>query len=174
MRERTRRSVDAILGQVGGAIATFVAQPVVRLVLYVITGYVVVVWLATALWAFVDMRRRTVSPIWPYATAAVVVVASPLLFPLAVLVHVVIRPRTTVAERRVAALRDAALGADLDQPRCPACNALTDPDWLVCPRCRTALAHRCERCGHAVAIGWDACGWCGVAYAVPAGVLVEH
>jgi hypothetical protein len=166
--------VDAILGQLGDAVASFFGQPALRFVALVVVGYAVIVWLATALWAFVDMRRRTMSPIWPYATAAVIVVASPLLFPLAVLLHVVIRPRTTVAERRVAALRDAVLDADVAGPRCLACGLLTDPDWLVCPRCRTALAHRCERCGHAVAIGWDACGWCGIAYTVPAGIRAEQ
>ena len=166
--------MDAILGQVGDAIAGFFGQPVVRMLFLVIAGYVVIVWLATALWTFVDMRRRTMSPIWPYAIAAVVVVASPILFPLAVLLHVVIRPGTTVAERRVAALRDAALGVDLDQPRCPVCARPTDEEWLICPRCRTALAHRCEQCGHAVALGWDACGWCGAGFGAPAGIIARR
>jgi hypothetical protein len=163
--------LDAILGQLDQAIAAFFGQPAVRLLVVVAVGYVVIVWLATALWAFVDMRRRTMSPIWPYAIAAVVVVASPLLFPLAVLLHVIVRPSTTVAERRIAGLRDAALGVELDKPRCPVCHRATDDEWLVCPNCRAALAHRCERCGHVVGAGWDACGWCGAALNAPAGAI---
>ena len=153
--------MDALLGQFGQAIGDFFGQPTVRLVLAVVGGYVVVVWLATALWAFVDMRRRATNMIWPYATAAAVVLASPLLFPLAVLVHIIVRPRSTVAERRLSVLRDLALGADLERAICPVCRRGTEADWLLCPYCRTALGHLCSRCGQAVGIDWDACAWCG-------------
>jgi Double zinc ribbon len=163
--------MDALLGQFGQAIGDFFGQPTVRLVLLVAAGYLVMVWLATALWAFVDMRRRTANPIWSYAFAAAVVVASPLLFPFAVLLHVIVRPRSTVADRRISALRDAALDAEVERPICPVCRHLTDEDWLICPYCRTALGHLCDHCGHAVGIDWDACAWCGALFGPPAGVV---
>ena len=163
--------MDALLGQFGEAIGVFFAQPTVRLVLDMAIGYVVVVWLATALWAFVDMRRRTMNPIWPYATAAVVVLASPALFPLALLLHLIVRPRGTVAERRMSALRDAALDAEVDRSICPGCRRPVDEEWLICPRCRTALGHLCKRCGHAVGSDWDACAWCGALFVPPTGVV---
>lgn len=163
--------MDAILGQVADALEGLFGQPAVQLVLAVVVGYVVILWLATALWAFVDMRRRTVNVFAPYASAAAVIVASPLLFPLALLVHVVIRPAGTVADRRMGGLRDAALSFETERQTCPACSRPVGADWLLCPSCRTTLAHLCERCGHAVAADWDACAWCGASFAPPVGLV---
>ena len=163
--------MDAILGPVGDALDEVFGQPAVQLVLAVVAGYVVILWIATALWAFVDMRRRTVNVFAPYATAAAVIVASPLLFPLALLVHVVVRPAGTVADRRIGGLRDAALSFETERQTCPGCNKRVAADWLLCPSCRTTIAHRCEGCGHAVSAGWDACAWCGVSFAAPVGLV---
>lgn len=163
--------MDALLAQVGAAIGGLLGQPVVHLAFLVGAAYVVIVWLASAIWSFIDMRRRTANPIWPYATAGAVVLASPLLFPLALVVHRAVRPATTVADRRLGRLRDAALSAEVDQPRCPGCRRPIDPDWLVCPTCRTSLAHRCDGCGHGVGLDWDACAWCGSIFGPPAGVV---
>jgi len=167
-------ALDALLAQLGDAIAGIFGLPVVHLVLLVVMGYLVIVWLASALWAFVDMRRRTLNPIWPYATAGAVVLASPLLFPLALLVHVVVRPQATVADLRIERLRDAALLAELDQPRCHRCHRPTDAGWLVCPTCRVALAHQCDQCGQPAGLDWDACAWCGTPFGPPAGAVASR
>ena len=141
------------------------ADPTFGLVVRVAAAYWIVVWLAASLWAFVDLRRRTANPLLPYASAAAVVLASPLLFPFAVVVHRVVRPSATVAERRLSELRDAALIGDLDETRCPGCRMTTDEDWLICPSCRRPLGHRCEQCERTVRIYWDVCAWCGSALA---------
>jgi hypothetical protein len=159
------RAVDPIFKTIGDAIDGVLGDPAVGLVTRIAAAYIVFVWLATALWVFVDMRRRSVNPVLPYASAAVIMLASPVLFPFAVLVHRVIRPSATVADRRLADLRDAALSAELDQPHCPYCRALVDPDWLLCPTCRRPLGHRCGRCGRAAGLDWDVCAWCGEALA---------
>ena len=79
-RGGTADRMDALLNQLGqGGVA---AEPVVRVGLLVAFAYLVLLWLASALWAFVDMRRRTRSAAMPYATAGLVIVASPVLFPL--------------------------------------------------------------------------------------------
>jgi hypothetical protein len=74
-------------------------------------------------------------------TATVVVLSSPLLFPFALLLHVVVRPRIPIAERRLARLRESTLESDVDLPACPACHRPVDPTWLLCPQCRATLAH---------------------------------
>lgn len=157
--------MDAIFDSIGDAIGGFLGDPGVSLFLRIAAAYVVFVWLATALWVFVDMRRRSANPILAYASAAVVVLASPVLFPFAVLVHRVIRPSATVADRRMADLRDAVLAAEVDVPDCPDCRALVEPDWLLCPNCRQQLAHRCDRCGRTAGLDWDVCAWCGASLA---------
>jgi len=159
--------MDALLGQLGQAAGNLAAEPVVRIGLSVAVAYLVLLWLASALWAFVDMRRRTRSPVMPYATAGLVIVASPVLFPLALLLHVVVRPRVTVVDRQLERLRDSALEADVDVPVCPSCRRPITDDWLLCPSCRVTLAHRCEHCRRAVAAEWDACPWCGTSFEPP-------
>ena len=157
--------MDAILKSIGDAIGGVVSSPTVGLIVRIAAAYAIAVWLAAALWVFVDMRRRTANPMLPYAAAAVVVIASPVLFPFAVFVHRVIRPPSTVADRRLAQLRDAALGAELDLPRCPTCRVAVDEDWLICPACRRSLGHRCEHCQRTVGLDWDVCAWCGLSLA---------
>ncbi len=159
--------MDQLLQQIGDAFGGVAANPAVGLVGAVAVGYLVIVWLASALWAFVDMRRRTDNPFVPYATASVVILASPLLFPFALLLHMVVRPRTTVTEGRVSRLREAALEAEVDLPRCPNCRKPVEEDWLICPQCRSIIGHRCDHCGRSVGVDWDACAWCGVSFQPP-------
>jgi RNA polymerase subunit RPABC4/transcription elongation factor Spt4 len=169
-----RRALAALFDQLGQAVGAILAQPVVRILALIVSGYVVVVWLAVALWAFNDMRRRTVNLIWPYVSAGIVIVASPLLFPLALVVHKIVRPATTVAERRLSRLRDVALAVELDEPHCRLCGRPVDEAWLVCPSCRTQLGHLCDQCGRSVGLDWDACPWCGSLLAARAGLLAQR
>ncbi len=169
--EVVKRPMDQIFQQIGDAFGSVLTNPIVELFLTVAAGYVVILWLASALWAFVDMRRRTDNPALPYATAGLVIVASPLLFPLALLLYVVVRPKVTVAEARMSDLRDAALESELEIPICPACRKPIEDDWLICPHCRATLGHRCDRCGRPIGIDWDACAWCGVSFEPPTGLV---
>jgi predicted RNA-binding Zn-ribbon protein involved in translation (DUF1610 family) len=159
--------MDQLLDQVGQAAGNAAAEPVIRIGLSVAFAHLVLLWLASALWALVDMRRRTRSAMMPDAIAGLVIVASPVLFPFALLLHVIVRPRETVADRRLERLRDAALEAEAEVPVCPSCRRPVEDDWLVCPACRVTLAHRCEHCRQPVAAEWDACPWCGTSFAPP-------
>jgi len=153
--------MDAIGDAIGEAIAGFFGDPATGLAARVIGAYVVVVWLTVALWAFVDMRRRTSNPIAAYASAALIVLASPVLFVPALLVHRVVRPADFTSERRVAHLREAALEAETVAQRCPECRRVVEEEWLVCPDCRRALGHHCHACGNTVGLDWPVCAWCG-------------
>jgi hypothetical protein len=153
--------MDDIGAAIGDAIADFFATPLVAMLALFVGAYLVVVWLASALWAFVDMRRRTDNPIAPYASAAVVILASPVLFPFALVVHRVVRPDAFISERRLSELRDGALEAEASRPRCPECRRVVDESWLLCPACRRPLGHRCHACGGTVGLNWPVCAWCG-------------
>jgi RNA polymerase subunit RPABC4/transcription elongation factor Spt4 len=163
--------MDALLRQVGQALSVMLGNPTIQLAATIAVAYLVIVWLATAVWVFVDARRRTRRAIVPYLSAAAVVIASPILFPLAVLVHTIVRPPTTVADRRVARLREEALVVEAERATCPSCGAPVDADWLLCPVCRTSLRHRCDECGQIVGLDWDACAWCGSAFLPPSEVV---
>jgi hypothetical protein len=153
--------MDEIGAAIGEAIGAFFANPLIATLTVLVGAYVVFVWLASALWAFVDMRRRTSNPIAPYATAAIVILASPLLFPFAIIVHRVLRPDEFISERRLSELRDRALEAEASLVRCPDCHRAVDESWLLCPDCRRPLGHRCHACGGTVGLDWPVCAWCG-------------
>ena len=149
------------IGQaIGDAIGGVWVNPVVAALVRLIAAYVVLVWLATALWAFLDMRRRTTNPLAPYGAAALVILASPVLFPFAVVVHRVLRPDEFVSERELSLLRDRALESEASLTRCPECRRPVEDDWLICPDCRRPLAHRCHACGGTVGLDWPVCAWC--------------
>lgn len=160
--------MDNLLDQFGQAIAAFTDQPVVRAVLTGAAIYVVLVWLATAFWAFHDIRRRHRDPVLPYVAAASIIIASPLLFPLAVIVYRIVRPGETLAESRERQLNDRLAGLEAAESlHCPGCALPVDEQWLACPACRTRLAHQCLSCHRSMGLDWTLCAWCGTEFGRP-------
>lgn len=151
--------MDAFGDAIGQAIDQIVGNPVATLVVRLIGAYIVLIWLASALWSFLDMRRRSGSLVASYVSAALVILATPLLFPAAILVHIVLRPDALDADRRLDRLRHAAFALDGDL-RCESCGRTVNEDWLVCPGCRRQLSHRCQACGGTVSLEWSVCAWC--------------
>ena len=151
--------MESIGAAIADAFATILADPAVGLALRLIAGYVVILWIASALWVFIDTRRRTTSLVAAYGMAAMVILSTPLLFPAALLVHLVLRPSELASERHLDDLRHTAIALDAE-PRCEGCHGRIEEDWLVCPRCRRQLAHRCGSCGGTVGLDWSVCGWC--------------
>ena len=152
--------MDEIGQAIGDAIGGVFENPVVAALVQLIAAYVVLVWLATALWAFLDARRRTTNPIVPYGAAALIILASPVLFPFAAVVHRVLRPDLLVSDARLSELRDQALELEATRTRCPECDRVVEDDWLICPSCRRSLGHRCHSCGGTVGLDWPVCAWC--------------
>jgi RNA polymerase subunit RPABC4/transcription elongation factor Spt4 len=159
-----RRSTARMSGigqAIGDAVSSFFADPTVGLGIRLIAAYMILLWLSVALWAFVDMRRRTSHLASAYGAAAFVVLASPLLFPLAVVILRIIRPAEFAAEHRLSVARESVLEAEFTAQRCPDCHRLVQPDWILCPTCRQQLAHVCGVCGRTVELDWPVCAWCG-------------
>lgn len=44
---------------------------------------------------------------------------------------------------------------------CTGCLRPVEPDWLLCPRCRTLLRENCACCDRSTAIYHAFCPWCG-------------
>jgi RNA polymerase subunit RPABC4/transcription elongation factor Spt4 len=151
--------MDSIGDAIADAFATVFADPFVGLLVRLIAAYIVLIWLASALWVFVDTRRRSTSLVAAYGSAAMVILSTPLLFPAAILVHTVLRPDELASERQLDDLRHTAFALDTE-PRCENCNRRVEDDWLICPYCRRQLTHRCQTCGRTVGLDWSVCGWC--------------
>ena len=157
-----------LMDQLGQVIAGIGANPVVRMVFTGAVVYIVIVWLAVAFWAYQDARRRHASPIAPYFASGALVIASPVLFPLALMVYRVVRPAETLSEARARALDNRLTALERSALlACPGCSKLVDETWLSCPACRARLAHRCLSCGRSMGLDWVACAWCATEFALP-------
>jgi hypothetical protein len=160
--------VGGFTDQIGQAVAGFAQLPAVRLALAAAGLYLVLVWLACAFWVFQDARRRHGQLVTPYLAAAAMVLASPAVFPLALVVYRIVRPSQTLSETRQQELEDRLVDLDLQAlAGCPDCGTLVEDDWLVCPSCRTRLAHRCIDCGRSMRLDWSVCAWCAAEVAHP-------
>ena len=140
----------------------FINNPIVGLAGQLVVIYTVLLWLGTAYWAFRDMQARTENPILPYLAAALIIFFTPLLFIFAVVLYLIVRPRETMAEVYERSLAEESLLAEVEkQESCPTCRDRVEPDWLVCPNCRTRLHRVCPSCNRLADTAWALCAFCG-------------
>lgn len=154
--------MDEILNPIGEAWNSFLSNPLVGLAFQLVVIYVVMLWLGTAYWAFRDMQARTENPILPYFSAALIIFFTPLLFVFAVVLYLIVRPRETLAEIYERSLAEESLLAEVEKNQlCPVCRDRVQPDWLVCPNCRTRLHRVCPSCNRLAQPEWPLCAFCG-------------
>ena len=81
------------------------------------------------------------------------------------MLHPLLRPKETLAEVYDRQLEEEALLRDItDRRACPNCQAVTEADWLVCPRCRApSSAGVCTSCGKPLELSWVICPYCATA-----------
>jgi RNA polymerase subunit RPABC4/transcription elongation factor Spt4 len=144
------------------AIGDFFENPVIQFAIRAIAVYFIVLWLASAYWAFRDLQLRTHNPIAPYFAAALIVVFTPIFFPLGIVIYRIVRPGEKIGEVSERHLAEEALMAEVDSIRsCPGCRRRVHDDWIICPTCRTRLNRVCPNCGKLVGLDWSLCAWCG-------------
>ncbi len=144
------------------SIGSLFDNPFVQLAIQGIGVYFVVLWLAAAFWAFRDLQLRTTNPVLPYLAAALIIVFTPVFFPLAVIVYRIVRPAERIGEVSERELAEEALLAEVEAVKsCPTCHRRVHEDWLLCPTCRTRLNRVCPGCGRLVGLDWSLCAWCG-------------
>jgi RNA polymerase subunit RPABC4/transcription elongation factor Spt4 len=152
----------SFLSGIGDAIASFFNSPLVRVGFQAIGVYVVVIWLASAYWAFRDMQGRTANPVLPYLAAALVVGFTPIFFLFGIIVYRIIRPQERLGEAYERGLAEEALIAEIEQiEHCATCGRKVDEAWIICPTCRTRLKRVCPHCSRLVGLDWSLCAWCG-------------
>jgi hypothetical protein len=152
-----------MLATIGDAAAGVLSSPIVNGLLMAIGVTLAVLWLAGTWWAYLDISRRTSSELARFGAMGLVIVSTPLLLPFSLIVYRLVRPQTTVAERRAVELATGLGPAFAGRERCPACRDLIDADWRRCPACATWLASSCDSCGQWSDIAFDLCPWCAAA-----------
>jgi hypothetical protein len=155
--------MDQIFREFGNTIAGIFSSEIVQLSLRGIGIYVVILWFATAFWAYQDMKSRTGNPILPFLAAALIVAFTPLFFIFAAIIYRIIRPHERVGEAHERMLAEEAMLAEVEQlDHCVGCGRRIAEGWMVCPTCRTRLRRPCPSCGKLAGADWIVCAWCGV------------
>jgi hypothetical protein len=122
------------------------------------------IWLALAIWAYRDIRRRSRSVGWAIATLLLV-----LLLPVVGLViYLLLRPRETLIERYDRTLQQEVWLQQIEGATiCPGCARPIEDHWLVCPECHTTVRRSCGHCGEPLALTWQICPACARMVAPP-------
>lgn len=137
-----------LLNQIGVALELIVAAVVALTVAF---------WIAMVVWVFRDIRLRT-RDFFAWILAAVLALA---MGPVGVVLYLLLRPKETLAEVYDRQLEEEALLRDISlRHACPGCQAVTEPEWLVCPHCKTELRRLCQSCGKPLDLNWVVCPYC--------------
>jgi hypothetical protein len=153
---------DQLSESIGQTIDTIVNNPIFQLGLRAVLIYVVLIWLASAFWAYRDMQHRSANPVAPYLAAAFIILFTPVFFVFAILLYRIVRPKETVAEANERALAEEAMLADIEaRPHCANCSRPVHEEWIICPSCRNRLRRVCPNCSRLVELDWSLCAWCG-------------
>lgn len=154
--------MDQILAGIGDTIGDVFNSPAVQVGTRLIFVYLVVLWIASAYWAFRDMQQRSDNAILPYVVAAGIILFTPFLFILAIWVYKIVRPHEKIGEVWERNLAEEALLNEVESVRhCPTCERRVDEEWIICPSCRTRLNRVCPNCSRLVGLDWSLCAWCG-------------
>jgi RNA polymerase subunit RPABC4/transcription elongation factor Spt4 len=130
---------------------------VLEIIVAVMTALLVAFWIGLVIWTFRDIRSRT-GDVFAWILAVLLVLIGG---PIGWLLYFLLRPRETLAEVYDRQLEEEALLRDITTRRaCPSCQTVTEPEWLVCPHCRTELRRTCEACNRPLELSWIVCPYC--------------
>jgi RNA polymerase subunit RPABC4/transcription elongation factor Spt4 len=154
--------MEDILNQISTSLNDIIKSDIVQFGIRAIGLYLVIIWLATAYWAFRDMQQRSDNAILPYIAAAGIILFTPIFFIFAVWIYKIVRPHEKIGEVWERNLAEEALLAEVESiHNCPTCARRVNDEWIICPTCRTRLNRVCPNCSRLVGLDWSLCAWCG-------------
>ena len=132
-------------------------QATAKIVGLIVGSYVFLIWLASVLWAYRDIRGRT-RDIASQVIAMSIIVLLPLV---GVPAYLIARPRETLREAYDRQLEQEAILSDLHAvPTCPQCRRPVDQDWAICAFCSHELKEPCPSCSQLLQNAWRHCPYC--------------
>jgi RNA polymerase subunit RPABC4/transcription elongation factor Spt4 len=144
---------DLLVSWPGGSL-----ESALRLGAVILISYALVLWLSAVIWVYRDVRNRTSDQM--SQLVAVVLVA---IFNVpGLVVYLVIRPQTTMADAYERSLEAEAILHELQltASSCQGCRRPIDDDFNVCPHCRVVLREPCRTCSRLVRTSWAVCPYC--------------
>lgn len=126
---------------------------------FVIGAFLFALYAGLIVWTVRDVRRRTRDVL-----ALIMAVLLVLVFGvLGLLIYMLLRPQTTLAEEYERSLAEESLLQDVGEKHvCPGCQRRVEGDFVVCPHCHQQLRLRCVGCGRLLDPDWDVCPYCGL------------
>ena len=153
---------EDLFGEVDATISGFIESDAFQIGIRVLVAYIVLIWLASAYWAYRDMRLRSASAFTPYVAAAAIIVFTPIFFLFGLLIYRIVRPKETIAEVNERMLAEEAMLAEVaSHAHCANCSRPVHEDWIICPTCRNRLRRVCPNCERLIELDWTLCAWCG-------------
>ncbi len=130
----------------------------ISIALFVLGAYLFALYVGLIVWTFRDIRARSrdvLAQILAVLLVATLTVAG-------LLIYLLLRPHTTLAEEFERTLAEETMLKELEEQRaCPHCGHRTQPDFIICPYCRHELRRACAQCGRLLALNWRVCPYCG-------------
>lgn len=127
-------------------------------VVAVLGGLIVAFWVGLVIWTWRDIRNRS-ADIFAAILATLLVVIFNVI---GLLLYLLLRPRTTLAEQYDRALEEEALLLELEQAKsCHKCGRPVQAEWQYCPYCEVELRQPCLQCGRLLEPDWKRCPHCG-------------
>lgn len=131
----------------------------VSVLLFVLGAYLLALYVGLIVWTYRDIRSRS-RDVLAHILAPLLVAVFTLP---GILIYILLRPHTTLAEEYERSLAEEALLQDIEEEHiCPGCHRRVAPDYLLCPNCHYQLRLPCEGCGRLLSVNWDICPYCGL------------
>ena len=139
-------------------------QASTRLIGGMVFAYLLVIWLASILWVYRDIRSRTTDP-----TSHIISVAIAVVFPIFGLpIYLILRPSDTLTAAYDRQLEQEALLSELQTvSACPNCRRPVQDEFTVCAFCATPVKQACSRCGRQLRLSWRFCPYCSTSRGGP-------
>jgi RNA polymerase subunit RPABC4/transcription elongation factor Spt4 len=135
-----------------------------RTVATLVVVYLLLLWAASVIWAYRDIRSRTTDVI-AQAIGVAVVALMPFF---GIALYLIVRPSETLAEAYERDLEREAMRSELQSlAPCPTCRRAVERDFLVCPYCRTVVREACVNCRKLLILEWRHCPYCGTSKPAP-------
>ena len=131
---------------------------IIQVVLALLGAYAAAFWFALVVWTFRDIQKRSRDVlVQVLATTLVLLFNIP-----GLILYTVLRPPETLAESYARSLEEESLIQEIeDRQSCPNCKRRVQPDFLLCPSCRTQLRQVCLNCSRLMHLSWHVCPYCG-------------
>lgn len=144
---------DLLISWPGGSL-----ESALRLGAIILISYALVLWLSAVVWVYRDVRNRTADQVSQLVAVVLVAVFN---VP-GLIVYLVIRPQTTLADAYERSLEAEAILHELQltASSCQGCRRPIDDDFNICPFCRVVLREPCRTCSRLVRTSWTACPYC--------------